>query len=266
LIKPRFSIVIPALNSAASIKRCLASIISQTFDNFEVILADGGSSDATIEIARSCLDHRLLIYSQPDRGLFDGMSRGISQTKGEWVLVLGSDDELFCQLTLEQAHKLLLQHATKCRSAAYGDAFIRGSSGWAEDGDTYMGKSNLPLLIRKNICQQAIFYYGPTIRCKGLQFDQYLRGNGCDHVCNVRLWCVQPFVYLPMTVCVFHAGGTSSFRGSQYSPPDLLAPSFWPKTAFTSQQRQINRLRCWLAWKMPKAYRISTLFTAIFRR
>jgi hypothetical protein len=264
--EPFFSIIIPALNSALTIQRCLSSLRVQICQDFEVILADGGSIDPTVKIAQSCLGEQLIISSEPDRGLFAGVSRGVSLSRGKWLLILGSDDELFCRHSLSQAYYLLSTLASGCRSAAYGNAFIRGNTGWSFDGETYMGPIDLPLLMVRNLCQQAIFYRGCTLRNPELQFNHYLGGNGGDHPCHVRLWCLQPYIYLPMTVSIFHAGGTSSFRPTQYTPRDVLTTSFWPRQHFSRIQSRWQRWRCLVAWKQPRLYRVLARIGSILSR
>jgi glycosyltransferase involved in cell wall biosynthesis len=263
---PFFSIIIPSLNSSATIQRCLHSIVNQTFVDFEVVIADGCSQDSTVSKVSAFQDKRIALASAPDSGLFDGMSRGIGRSLGRWVLVLGSDDELFCEYTLEQAHYLLMRYASSCMTGAYGNAFIRGSTGWSEDGETYMGITDLPLLIRKNICQQAIFYRGELIRRRDLQFDKHLGGNGGDHFCNLRLWLLQPFVHIPMTVSVFHAGGASSYARSCFSPAELLAHDVWPHDIVFKSRVRFVRIRLLLAWKLPLLYKVLLLIAVFSKR
>jgi len=90
--KELISIIVATYNSAATVADTLASIRSQTYQNWEVILQDGGSTDDTIAIAESLADARIQIHQEKDTGLYDAMNKGISKTKGGIVGILNSDD------------------------------------------------------------------------------------------------------------------------------------------------------------------------------
>ena len=92
---PRLSIIIPTFNSAKTLSRCLDSVISQSFTDWEVLMMDGVSNDDTIKIASSYQDSRIRIYSEPDKGIYDAMNKGIDKAQGEWLYFLGSDDWLY---------------------------------------------------------------------------------------------------------------------------------------------------------------------------
>ncbi len=77
------SIIIPTYNSAKTIKRCLDSIVAQTYKDYEVLVMDGVSKDGTLEIARSYSDSHIRIYSEPDKGIYDAKNKGIHKSKGD---------------------------------------------------------------------------------------------------------------------------------------------------------------------------------------
>ncbi|MCW5921759.1 MAG: glycosyltransferase [Saprospiraceae bacterium] len=87
----KLSIVTPAFNSAATIRDTLESIEKQDFPNLEHIIVDGGSTDDTLKIAAE-FPRVSKIISEPDRGLYDAMNKGVSMATGEVVVVLNSDD------------------------------------------------------------------------------------------------------------------------------------------------------------------------------
>src|SRR4249920_3431468 len=94
-MNPFFSIIIPTYNSESSLNKTLDSILSQTFTDFEIILTDGVSKDDTIAIAESYNDSRLKIHSEPDKGVYDAMNKGMSLATGKWLYFIGSDDYLY---------------------------------------------------------------------------------------------------------------------------------------------------------------------------
>lgn len=89
---PYISIVIPTLNVARILPRCLESIAAQTFRDFEVLAVDGGSTDGTFEIFRAKGDNVTYLVSEPDRGVYHARNKALAHATGEWVCFLGADD------------------------------------------------------------------------------------------------------------------------------------------------------------------------------
>src|SRR5579862_9848283 len=104
---PMLSIIIATFNSSKTIGRCLDSIKNQTFTDFEIVIQDGLSTDATLEIVREFQqgNSRIVvrIESAKDRGVYDAMNRAVSKVRGTWLYFLGSDDELNDENVLERA-------------------------------------------------------------------------------------------------------------------------------------------------------------------
>jgi glycosyltransferase involved in cell wall biosynthesis len=150
----QFSIIVPTFNVATTLPACLASITSQTCDDYELVLVDGGSTDGTPDIASGyspTLDGRLVIHSGPDRGPYDAMNRGVEMASGAWLLFLGADDTLHAPDTLARVAAFIGEHEHS--DLVYGDVILRSKS------SRYAGAFDLDrLLFEQNICHQAIFY------------------------------------------------------------------------------------------------------------
>jgi glycosyltransferase involved in cell wall biosynthesis len=87
----KYSIITVCLNSAKTIERCLLSVNNQIYRNFEHIIIDGLSKDQTLQIVGK---YPVKLISEKDNGIYDAMNKGITLSKGEYVLFLNSDDEL----------------------------------------------------------------------------------------------------------------------------------------------------------------------------
>lgn len=81
-----------AYNSAATIETTLESVAAQNYPELEYIVIDGGSSDATVEKVRQYPDLVAELISEPDRGIYDAMNKGVLRASGEIVGILNSDD------------------------------------------------------------------------------------------------------------------------------------------------------------------------------
>jgi glycosyltransferase len=87
----KISIITPAFNSAATIRDTLESVEKQDFPNLEHIIVDGGSKDETLKIVAE-YPHVSKVVSEPDRGLYDAMNKGVKMASGDIVGILNSDD------------------------------------------------------------------------------------------------------------------------------------------------------------------------------
>jgi glycosyltransferase involved in cell wall biosynthesis len=91
----KISVITPTLNSANSIARLINSlnIFSILGIAWELVIVDGGSTDATVDIVRS-FKCNLKLISEVDGGIYDAMNKGIKISSGDWLLFIGSDDYL----------------------------------------------------------------------------------------------------------------------------------------------------------------------------
>lgn len=91
----KISIIVATYNSVSSIRDTLESILRQGYLDVEVIVVDGGSKDDTMEIVKEYeerFEGRLKWISEPDRGLYDAMNKGLAMATGDVVGILNSDD------------------------------------------------------------------------------------------------------------------------------------------------------------------------------
>ena len=93
-----FSIIIPLYNCEDTLAESLESIISQSYANYEIIFADGASTDNTLQIIKNFKTENnnihIKLLSEPDKGIYDAMNKGISLAQGNWLYFMGSDDRL----------------------------------------------------------------------------------------------------------------------------------------------------------------------------
>jgi hypothetical protein len=93
---PFFSVFITAYNRAEHVERCVRSVLGQSFPDFEVVVVDDGSTDATPAVLESIADPRLrVIRHEFNRGFYPARATGVDCSRGEWLVMLDSDWELF---------------------------------------------------------------------------------------------------------------------------------------------------------------------------
>ena len=88
----KLSIVIATYNAGATLKQALDSIKYQIYENIEVIIVDGGSSDETMKIVKEYGDVVSKWISERDNGIYDAFNKGIDIATGDYICFLGSDD------------------------------------------------------------------------------------------------------------------------------------------------------------------------------
>ena len=88
----KISIITVAYNSAATIADTLASVAAQTHPDVEHIVIDGGSTDGTQALLARAGGHLAAVVSEPDRGIYDAMNKGLGLATGEVIGLLNSDD------------------------------------------------------------------------------------------------------------------------------------------------------------------------------
>lgn len=92
---PRITIITATYNAEKTIEQTISSVLSQDYKNIEYIIVDGESRDKTLEIINKYKnDERLTFISEPDRGLYDALNKGVKMATGNYIEVIGSDDAL----------------------------------------------------------------------------------------------------------------------------------------------------------------------------
>lgn len=89
---PEISIVIPLYNKANAIKKTMASAITQTFINFEIIVINDGSTDDSLEVVESLNDKRIRIYTTKNQGVSAARNYGINKANSDYIAFLDADD------------------------------------------------------------------------------------------------------------------------------------------------------------------------------
>lgn len=95
-ISPLISIIVPVFNVEKYLKRCVDSIISQTYNNFELLLIDDGSTDNSGKICDDCAskDERIKVIHKKNGGVSSARNLGLDNASGEWITFVDSDDRL----------------------------------------------------------------------------------------------------------------------------------------------------------------------------
>jgi glycosyltransferase involved in cell wall biosynthesis len=207
---PTLTVVVPTFNSAATLGEALHSLARQSASDFEVVISDGASSDGTLEVARQWQAQlpACRVLSRPDRGVYDAINLGVEAARGDWVLILGSDDRLHAADTLEQA---LPRLRAAEEGIVYGDVRVLGENRLGvRPGGRYAGPMPIERLVRGNICQQSMFYRRTLLAELG-GFDLAYPVMA-DWDFNVRAAFRVPMRWVDLVVADYAATGLSARR------------------------------------------------------
>ena len=100
-LHPKFSIITVTYNAGKVLEDTIQSVITQTYKNVEYIIIDGKSTDGTMDIVNRYREHIHTIVSEPDKGLYDAMNKGIDLATGDYLCFLNAGDELHEDDTLQ---------------------------------------------------------------------------------------------------------------------------------------------------------------------
>lgn len=95
-LKPFISVVIPFYNASEYIYRSVNSVLTQTYQNFELIIVDDGSTDGSGDIVKNIKDSRIRLIQQNNAGVGAARNRGINEAQGKYVAFLDADDKWDC--------------------------------------------------------------------------------------------------------------------------------------------------------------------------
>lgn len=116
----KISIITPTFNSARTIADTIDSIVAQNYADIEYIVVDGVSTDGTLDIVRSYQNKiPITIISEPDKGIYDAMNKGISRATGDIVGILNSDDFFHDEAVLKNIAEAFEKNPDA--DAVYGD-------------------------------------------------------------------------------------------------------------------------------------------------
>ena len=116
--EPLVTVITPSYNQGEFIRATIDSVLSQDYNHIEYLIIDGGSTDSTLDVLRSCTDPRLTWISEKDKGQSDAINKGLKLAKSDILTYLNSDD-----LLLPSSIKFVVEYFMQNPTAdlVYGD-------------------------------------------------------------------------------------------------------------------------------------------------
>lgn len=117
---PKITIITISFNAVKTIEQTILSVINQTYSNIEYIIIDGCSTDGTIDIIKKYSNQITTWISEPDKGIYDAMNKGINVASGEWINFMNSGDSFYNNNVIKE----FIDKISPNTEIAYGDTMI----------------------------------------------------------------------------------------------------------------------------------------------
>lgn len=124
--RPLISVITVCRNAEAAVATTVRNVASQSFGDFEHILIDGASTDSTLDAARAQASPRLRILSEPDKGIYDAMNKGMRLAKGEYIIFMNAGDTFADSGSLRKYADAIEKHNP---DIIYGDTMLMDAGG-----------------------------------------------------------------------------------------------------------------------------------------
>jgi glycosyltransferase involved in cell wall biosynthesis len=172
-------------------------VICQTWKDYEWIIIDGGSTDGSKELIEQYQQHFAFWCSEPDKGVYNAMNKGIDKARGEYLNFMNSGDIFYSKDTLEE----VFARNTLNADMVYGD-WVR-----IEKENVVLMKApnevSLDFFYIDNICHQAMFLKSSTMKKKGYDETFQIYADWARWMEMALDGLV--FQYVPVTICCFDA-------------------------------------------------------------
>lgn len=241
--KPHLITILTATyNADKYLEKSILSVIKQDYHNFEYIIIDGGSTDNTLQIINKYKKHIDYWLSEKDGGIYEALNKGINVSRGEWIYVLGADDQMFNVLGD------VALHLKDPQAVYYGNVVLKSSQ------KVFDGKFSRFKLMFKNISHQSMFY--PNSYLKINKFNLRYK-SASDYVLLMGVVKNNKYklVHLPLNIAIYNDMEGVSSRAED--PVFLQDRKRLIKTHFPKWLYCIYCIRYYLVWAVKKALFLS---------
>ena len=106
---PIISVITVCYNVASTIEKTMLSVLNQTYKNLEYIIIDGNSTDGTVDIIKKYAERLTFWISEPDKGIYDAMNKGIVKATGKFLIFMNAGDQFLNEKVLSKCLPYFLQ-------------------------------------------------------------------------------------------------------------------------------------------------------------
>lgn len=208
----KISIITVCFNAKDTIEDTFLSVFNQTYKDIELIVIDGASKDGTLAIIDKYKDKISSFLSEPDKGIYDAMNKGIELATGDFIIFMNANDVFYNELVLENVVKTLIENTEV--KFLFGDVDCVSKDMQSSEVQTYEKIKNNFSLLFYNFCHQSIFYHKSLFKEYGLFSLDYKICSDWDFNIKCLVKYKTPALYLEWPIAKFQLGGLSSDSNS----------------------------------------------------
>lgn len=207
----KVSIITATYNSVATIATCMRSVLSQTYGSIEYLIIDGTSKDGTLEeVQRIAEGHsNVVISSEPDKGIYDALNKGIKKATGDIIGFVHSDDFLADTTTIEAIVKAF---ETQNADGVFGDLHYVGMAHTDKLVRNWVSQPYQPKLLKRGwMPAHPTLYLKKEVYATYGDFNiNYKIAADYDFILRIFKQTNLKFYYLPQTLVKMRVGGASN--------------------------------------------------------
>ena len=198
--KPLISIITVVYNAQLTLEATIKSVLQQPKGLYEYWIIDGGSTDGSLELIRQYEDQLAGWISEPDKGIYEAMNKGIDRATGKWLYFLGGDDQLN-----EGVLNKVVSYFKPTLAAVYGDVLY-------DTGDVMHSWLGYGTLIQNTLHHQATFYNSTLFN--DFRYNTSYRVIS-DYELNLQIYLKKrSTLFVPYIIAICGSKGTSSVLSS----------------------------------------------------
>lgn len=229
----KISIITVCLNAKDTIEDTFLSVFNQTHEKLELIVIDGGSIDGTLEIIDKYKEKIAHFVSEPDKGIYDAMNKGIKAASGDFITFLNANDTFYDNLVLEKVAQVLAKNTEA--EILFGNVECVSKNTQSSEILTFEDIKTDFSLISKNLCHQSVFYHKNLFKKFGSYSLQYKICSDWDFNIKCLVKNRVQALYVNTTIAKFQLGGISSDENSISNcnkERKSIIKKYYPKTMF----------------------------------
>lgn len=205
----KISVVTVVYNGEAYIESCIQSVLSQNYQDLEYIVIDGGSKDNTMKIVDQYRDRIDVVVSEPDKGIYDAMNKGLKRATGDAVGTLNADDFYSAPNVISRVAELFESKGVDC---VYGDLVYVKPEDTNKVVRYYSAKGfRVPHLLQGDMPPHPTFFAKTDLFKQHGYFKPHFKIAG-DYELMLRLLYLHKasFAHNPMVMVKMRTGGVST--------------------------------------------------------
>ena len=202
----KVSIITVTYNAEKTIENSIKAVISQTYNDIEYLIIDGGSTDRTVSIIEKYKDKIAYFVSETDNGVYNAMNKGITASTGEILYFINANDYIFDENVIKETVEAFKK--TKV-DMIFGNMSFIDDEGTEKERKSY-ATADMFFLTQECICHQGIFYRRKVFDICGLYNENY--HLMADHDLNMKIIMNKKLKvgYFDRVVSKFTLGGLSN--------------------------------------------------------